>query len=76
MAALIQGSRSDDAMARQLARQLSAARFSLLLSVPVIGRAVVLKTINLFTAEAHLDISTLAAIVCLCLFVLLGLSAG
>ena len=39
-------------MARQLSLdRLSAARFSLLLSVPVIGGAAVLKTAGLITAE-------------------------
>ena len=66
VAALIPGaSRSGVTMtmARQLGLdRLSAARFSLLLSVPVIGGAVVLKTINMFTAEAQPDISALAAV--------------
>ncbi len=69
VAALIPGaSRSGVTMtmARQLGLdRLSAARFSLLLSVPVIGGAMVLKTINIFTTEAQPDISALAAIICL-----------
>ena len=66
VAALIPGaSRSGVTMtmARQLGLdRLSSARFSLLLSVPVIGGAVVLKTINVFTAEAQPDMPALAAI--------------
>ena len=66
VAALIPGaSRSGVTMtmARQLGLdRLSAARFSLLLSVPVIGGAVVLKAINMFTAEAQPDMPALAAI--------------
>ena len=76
VAALIPGaSRSGVTMtmARQLGLdRLSAARFSLLLSVPVIGGAVVLKTINLFTAEAQPDLSALAAIICLSFICALG----
>ena len=52
--------------------RLSAARFSLLLSVPVIGGAVVLKTINIFTAEAQPDMPALAAITCLSFICALG----
>ena len=60
-------------MARQLGLdRLSAARFSLLLSVPVIGGAVVLKTINMFTAEAQPDIPALAAIASLSFICALG----
>ena len=76
VAALIPGaSRSGVTMtmARQLGLdRLSAARFSLLMSVPVIGGAVVLKTINLFTAEAQPDLSALAAIICLSFICALG----
>ena len=76
VAALIPGaSRSGVTMtmARQLGLdRLSAARFSLLLSVPVIGGAVVLKTINMFTAEAQPDIPALAAITCLSFMCALG----
>ena len=60
-------------MARQLGLdRLSAARFSLLLSVPVIGGAVVLKTINMFTAEAQPDMPALAAITGLSFICALG----
>ncbi len=60
-------------MARQLGLdRLSAARFSLLLSVPVIGGAVVLKTINAFTAEAQPDMPALASITCLSFICALG----
>ena len=64
-------------MARQLGLdRLSAARFSLLLSVPVIGGAVVLKTINMFTAEAQPDMPALQQLPACPLSALLGLSAG
>jgi undecaprenyl-diphosphatase len=60
-------------MARQLGLdRLSAARFSLLLSVPVIGGAVVLKTINIFTAEAQPDMPALVAITGLSFICALG----
>ena len=76
VAALIPGaSRSGVTMtmARQLGLdRLSAARFSLLLSVPVIGGAVVLKTINVFTAEAQPDMPALAAITALSFICALG----
>ena len=76
VAALIPGaSRSGVTMtmARQLGLdRLSAARFSLLLSVPVIGGAVVLKTINMFTAEAQPDMPALAAITGLSFICALG----
>ena len=76
VAALIPGaSRSGVTMtmARQLGLdRLSAARFSLLLSVPVIGGAVVLKTINMFTAEAQPDMSALSAITGLSFICALG----
>ena len=76
VAALIPGaSRSGVTMtmARQLGLdRLSAARFSLLLSVPVIGGAVVLKTINMFRVEAQPDIPVLAAIACLSFICALG----
>ena len=76
VAALIPGaSRSGVTMtmARQLGLdRLSAARFSLLLSVPVIGGAVVLKTINMVTAEAQPDMPTLAAITGLSFICALG----
>ena len=69
MAALIPGaSRSGVTMtmARQLGLdRLSAARFSLLLSVPVIGGAAVLKTVGLITVEIQPNMSALAAISCL-----------
>ena len=76
VAALIPGaSRSGVTMtmARQLGLdRLSAARFSLLLSVPVIGGAVVLKTINMFTAETQPDMPALAAITGLSFICALG----
>ncbi len=76
VAALIPGaSRSGVTMtmARQLGLdRLSAARFSLILSVPVIGGAVVLKTINMFRVEAQPDIPVLAAIACLSFICALG----
>lgn len=60
-------------MARQLGLdRLSAARFSLLLSVPVIGGAVVLKAINMFTEETQPDVFALAAIACLSFICALG----
>ena len=69
VAALIPGaSRSGVTMtmARQLGiDRLSAARFSLMLSVPVIGGAAVLKTATLISAGTWPDISALAAIACL-----------
>ena len=76
VAALIPGaSRSGVTMtmARQLGLdRLSAARFSLLLSVPVIGGAAVLKTANLFSAEIPPDIPALAAITSLSFVCALG----
>ena len=69
VAALIPGaSRSGVTMtmARQLGLdRLSAARFSLLLSVPVISGAAVLKTAGLISAETQPDIHALVAIACL-----------
>lgn len=69
LAALIPGaSRSGVTMtmARQLGLdRLSAARFSLLLSVPVISGAAVLKTAGLISAETQPDIHALVAIACL-----------
>ena len=60
-------------MARQMGiDRLSAARFSLLLSVPVISGAVVLKTVNMFIAEVQPDIFALTAITCLSFFCALG----
>ena len=76
VAALIPGaSRSGVtmAMARHLGLdRLSAARFSMLLSIPVIGGAAVLKIAGLITAEAQPDISALAAIICLSFICALG----
>ena len=60
-------------MARQLGLdRLSAARFSLLLSVPVIGGAAVLKTAGLITAEIQPDLPALAIIACLSFICALG----
>ena len=76
VAALIPGaSRSGVTMtmARQLGLdRLSAARFSLLLSVPVIGGAAVLKTAGLITAEIQPNMPALAAISCLSFICALG----
>ena len=76
MAALIPGaSRSGVTMtmARQLGiDRLSAARFSLLLSVPVICGAAILKTANLFSAETPPDLTALAAITSLSFVCALG----
>lgn len=76
VAALIPGaSRSGVTMtmARQLGLdRLSAARFSLLLSIPVIIAAAVLKIVGLITAETKPDISGLAAIACLSFICALG----
>ena len=53
-------------MARQLGiDRLSAARFSLLLSLPVIGGAAVLKLAGLLSADTPPDLAALAAIVVL-----------
>ena len=50
-------------MARQLGYdRLSAARFSLLLSVPVIAGAGLLKGISLYTSQTRMDIAALAAV--------------
>ena len=50
-------------MARQLGYdRLSAARFSLLLSVPVIAGAGLLKGISLYTSQASVDIAALAGV--------------
>ena len=60
-------------MARQLGLdRLSATRFSLLLSVPVISGAVVLKIAGMITAKIQPDIPTLAIIICLSFFCALG----
>ena len=76
VAALIPGaSRSGVTMtmARQLGLdRLSAARFSLLLSVPVICGAAILKTANLFSAETPPDLTALAAITSLSFVCALG----
>ena len=50
-------------MARQLGYdRLSAARFSLLLSVPVIAGAGLLKGISLYTSQTRMDIAALVAV--------------
>ena len=76
VAALIPGaSRSGVTMtmARQLGLdRLSAARFSLLLSVPVIGGAAVLKIARAITDGTQLDLPALAMIICLSFICALG----
>jgi len=76
VAALIPGaSRSGVTMtmARHLGLdRLSAARFSLLLSVPVIAGAAVLKTVGLITDETQPHMPALAAIACLSFICALG----
>ena len=76
VAALIPGaSRSGVTMtmARQLGLdRLSAARFSLLLSIPVISGAAILKTVGLITSETQPEIPALAAIACLSFICALG----
>ena len=60
-------------MARQLGLdRLSAARFSLLLSIPVISGAAVVKLASLITADTSPDIAALAAIIALSFVFALG----
>lgn len=60
-------------MARQLGLdRLSAARFSLLLSIPVIGGAAVLKLAGLITSDQSPDLAALASIIVLSFLFALG----